>query len=120
MDKFVQVETITLPAGTGAGLRAFPINLETGYTTCEGFYVIRNTGSAYLSMGLDYDQGKRIHAAVNINHFVASTSVKIDERFFKQSFQADGKKLSIKLNNPQAVSGTDESFDIIFLLSNPK
>lgn len=114
----IQVHPIALPAGTLAGKRSFQVTLEASYKNVRGFYIIRNTGAAYLKVGLIEPSGSSAVEPTNIKHFLVNENVKITDRFFKDApFDAAGKKAQITVEN-FATLGAEENLDVLFLLDN--
>jgi len=114
----IQVVSLPLPNGTVAAKRAFQVDLDPEFKTCRGFYVIRNSGADYLKIEVLDTTGKSILDAVNIQHLVVGTDIKIKDRFFTETpFKAQGGKTTINLQNFAAAAG-DQVTDIIFLLDN--
>ena len=115
-----QTQNIVIVSGTTARTVTYPIKLDSDFRTVRGIYINRNSGSAYLAVGVKAPSGEAIVDPVNINHLVAGSNIKISDRFYKDSpFEADGKTMNITVQNFGTL-GADENFDVILLLDkNP-
>lgn len=114
----LQVLTIALPIGTSAAKRNSYVDLESEFKTCRGFYVIRNQGTDYMKIGIKDAAGNSIVEPVNMKHLEVSQNPAIKDRFFMESpFEAQGKKITISVENFSATVAIQE-IDVLFLLDN--
>lgn len=114
----LQVLTIALPVGTSAAKRNSYVDLESEFKTCRGFYVIRNQGTDYMKIGIKDAAGNSIVEPVNMKHLEVSQNPAIKDRFFMESpFEAQGKKITISVEN-FAVTAAIQEIDVLFLLDN--
>ena len=114
----IQVFQVAQAIATVPAKRNFTVVTDTEFRTVRGFYIIRNTGADYLRVGIKDEAGNSVQEPANIENLQVSTSVKIQDRFYKEvPFQAEGKKIVISVENFLNLTAAD-SFDLLVLLDN--
>ena len=114
----VEVQSLTLANATTAQKKSFPIDTPSDFSTCRGFYIIRNSGSDYLKIGISDGAGNSILAPVNITHLSVSNTVAIAQKFFTGTpFAAGGKKINVTIEN-FATTASIQDTDIVLLYDN--
>jgi hypothetical protein len=114
----IQVFPLVIPSGTTAQIKPFNVVMLADYKRVKGFYIIRNSGSAYLEVGIKDGSGNAIVEPVNITHLTCANNIEIAKRFFTETpFEANGKTLALQVQNFATLSA-DESIDLVLLLDN--
>ena len=114
----IQVIPLVVPNGTGAQVTPFNAVMLADYKRVRGFYIIRNSGSSYLEIGIKDGSGNAIVEPVNIVHLTCANNIKIADRFFQETpFEAAGKTISVQIQNFAALTA-DENMDLVLLLDN--
>jgi len=114
----IDVFSFDLASGASAATRTFNYTTATDYKRIRGFYLIRNSGTEYLSISISDGSGKDVLKLVNMTHLTVSTSVAIKDRFFVETpIPAAGKVLNINVKN-YATTAAIQSQDLIFLYDN--
>jgi len=114
----VLTKSIALAIATTAGIRSFPVDSESDFENVRGFYVIRNSGTDYLKIGVKDAAGNTILAPVNITHLSVGNTVSIDKKFFKETpFRGAGTKFIVTIEN-FATTAAIQDLDFVYLMDN--
>jgi hypothetical protein len=113
----VQVAQISLPNASTPAKRSFKVDLDTQYSTCRGFYVIRNSGTDYLRIEVADASGRAVMEPVNITHLTTGNTVKIKDRFFVETPFPGAKQITVNIENFVNATALQDT-DILFLLDN--
>ena len=114
----IQVFPLLIPSGTTAQTKPFNFTMLADYKRVKGFYIIRNSGSAYLEVSIKDGSGNAIVEPVNVTHLTVANNIEIDKRFSTETpFEANGKQLTLTVQNC-ATLGADENMDLVLLLDN--
>lgn len=107
-------ETVTIANGTAAGVvKEFPITTDNEFDKVTGYavHIISRGANENFRIGLT-DRSGIIHDKTFENDHITSTSVNPNERYKKIDAQAGGQKITVQVENIDALTA-DMILDIV-------